>query len=300
VESLKYVNIRDTSPNLLTRLINKYHYFIFTFSDERTKDCTLIGLLKLILRCLQDAKIHHAVYINSNDFNSSPLIRFLLPKLNSRYTEFYFPLVKCIKGYQDLRLLDNTNCYFSRLEELTIGSLSFQLFNLKAPKLKVFNHSDVILDRAFSENVCTDRISYTKFFDNLRCSNLNCLEVIGTVNYSILNKFNSLKILRIYADNTSRSFDMSKFRNLEELVITKCPRFTHLENIEMLNQKLRYLDLSNNRNFHQHIIGNFQNLKHIDLSNTALNRYIGPPSIPSTDNSTMNSNGCISLKSINY
>lgn len=294
--NITHVNISKISINALVGLMRKYHYFIFNFSTKDTQNVTdQIKILKIVLRNLQMAKMHHTVYINSKNFNMNPLMRFLLPKLNSPFTEFYFPLVKKIEGFEDLRLLDNTNCYFSQLKELIIGSLSFQLFNLTAPRLEVFNHSKVILTRTFNENVSTAKISYSKFLDNLMCNSLDCLEVIGSVNHSTLYKFSSVKILRIYADNTSQSFDLEKFVNLEELVISKCSKLSHLVNLSGVGECLKYLDLSNNKNYNQIITGNFKKLRKIDLSNTGIHEV---PQIDLLDTSrelSINTEGCRNL-----
>lgn len=296
LDNLTHINIMKISLNVLAALTRKYHYFIFNFSPEETSNLTnQIKVLKLILRNLQEYKIRHTIYINSKNYCMNPLIRFLLPKLNSPYTEFYFPYVKKIQGFDDLRLLDNTNCYFSQLESMTVGSFSFQLFNLKAPKLKVFNHSAVILARTFSENVSTARISYSKFLDSLFCSNLECLEVIGTVAQSILYKFSSVKILRIYSDNSSQSFDLQRFGQLEELVISKCSKLSHLKNLLDVNKRLHFIDLSNNRNFDQQITGDFTNLRTIDLSNTGIHDFPYLGNHGSSYNLKINVDGCKNL-----
>lgn len=296
LENLVHINISKISIHSLAALMRKFHYFIFNFSCTNTSSLlNQIKILKIVLRNLQLSKLYHTVYINSKNFNMDPLIRFLLPKLNSPFTEFYFPFVRKIEGFEDLRLLDNTNCYFSQLEVLIIGSLSFQLFNLKAPKLKVFNHSKVILDRtAFNENVSTARISYSKFLNNLMCSDLECLEVIGAVAHSTLYKFNSVKILRIYADNSSESFNLKEHNCLEELVISKCSKLRNIEGLHCNNQTLRSLDLSNNKKFDQDISGFFNNMEAVNLSNTDIKKY---PNLKTSGNHliVVNVEGCKNL-----
>ena len=296
LENLIHINISKISIHSLAALMRKFHYFIFNFSCTNTSSLlNQIKILKIVLRNLQLSKLYHTVYINSKNFNMNPLIRFLLPKLNSPFTEFYFPLVRKIEGFEDLRLLDNTNCYFSQLEVLTIGSLSFQLFNLKAPKLKVFNHSKVILDRtAFNENVSTARISYSKFLDNLMCSNLECLEVIGAVAHATLYKFNLVKILRIYTDNSSESFNLEEYKSLEELVISKCSKLRTIEGLHCNSQTLRLLDLSNNKKFDQDISGFFNNMEVVNLSNTDIQKY---PNLETSGNHliVVNVEGCKNL-----
>ncbi|CCH42409.1 putative lipase [Wickerhamomyces ciferrii] len=294
LNNLNHVNICKISLESLLQMIQKYHFFIFNLNIDDLETQVLhnqIKMLKIILKCLQTHQVHHTVYVNAKDFSSNPLIRFLLPKLNSSFTEFYFPLVSKIEGFDDLRLLDNTNCYFSQLKEMTIGSLSFQLFNLKAPKLKILNQSEVILKRVITESVSTTRITSTKFLDNLKCSKLEVLEVIGGIEKSTLDRFKSLQVLRIYADNNSQSINIEQLSSLKELVISKCSKLEHIVGLGNSNSTLEHIDISNNKNYNKTTMGNFPSLKRLNLSNTKISTY---PEIQSSERLLVNVEGCAS------
>lgn len=267
---LKHFNLNKLSIEEINDLIQRYNYFLFDLSCKNGITDT-IGLMKIILKKLQLNKKYHSITIknshSSQSINSNPLVRFLLPKMKSSYTEFFFPRLRTINGCDDLRLLDNTHCYFAELTRLTVGSFAFQWFRMKAPYLKTITYSDQLKKRSFNDTSSKIEV----FLSNLTFTDqLEYIEIVSKVNPLVLSRFQNLKVLKIYGNHITKSFNFDFFDNLKELVINKCNLFEEIENFNeyIINESLELLDLSNNKSFSQKIRGDFKNLRLIDLSFT--------------------------------
>ncbi|ONH69107.1 HTH-type transcriptional regulator GalR [Cyberlindnera fabianii] len=240
LDLLRRVNIDELSLHSMIRLISRYDYFVFDMYGNTTPPLSTfstsanIKILKIMIEALQARRKHHTIIVESANFNADALMRTLTPKFNSVYLEFYLPKTREINGFEDLRILDNTRCYMRNLERLTIGSLSFQLFECNAPKLKTFSHSHQVITRVIYDTVNVRRVSYSNFLSTLAEScakSLTVLEVLGYTEPEVLKQYENLEVLHIYGDHVTTTFDAGAFPNLKELVMSKCDNLKEVINI---------------------------------------------------------------------